>query len=270
MNNANPASFEAKDSLPIFALKWKEADTKASQVVADLEQYLDHRKKSLKDSDTNKAILTALLAYRGGPFQVRMMDLPKDKKAPVRDAIDCLKGDVLLSRGTSVFELRPEFSFLKIGGKVRTAEATTTELETTWGSVYRDGTHSEVPFSNILRLGYTRPSLVTVVAPHRHWSIFFDGEPAPSRNWREIEEGDQHDQSLRNDKIMDEVVSQAKRGGVVLVRYGEAGFICQHSNQAAFYIDNTLTRMTGKTGFRPLLEVTDQYQRKDFRWGSKS
>ena len=261
------------NNFPIFALKWQYADATAAKVIADLEeQHLDHRKKGLKNSDTNKAILAAILAYRGGPFQVRMMDLPKDKKDAVKDALECLKGDVLLSHGSSTYEVRPDFSFLRLGGKVRTIEATTTELETSWGAIYRDGTHSEVPFSSILRFGYARPSLVSVVAPHRHWSIFFDGEPAPSRNWREIEEQTdvhpQHDQFRRNDTVMDEVVVQAKRRGVSLVRYGEASFICQHPEQAAFYIDQTLVRMTGKTGFRPLLEIIDQYQRKDFRWGS--
>jgi hypothetical protein len=254
---------------PIFKLTWEPADATAAKVITDLEeQHLDHRLKSLKDPDTNKAILAAILAYRGGPFQVRMMDLPKDQKAPVKDALECLKGGVLLSHGNSVYEVRPDFSFLRIGGKVRTTSATTTELETASGAIYRDGTQSEVSFSSILRFGYARPCLVSVVAPHRHWSIFFDGEPAPSRNWREIEE--QTDAHPQHDKILDEVVTQAKRRGVVLVRYGEAGFICAHPEQAAFYIDQTLVRMTGKTGFRPLLEVTDQYQRTDFRWGSKA
>jgi len=257
------------NEFPIFALKWQHADATAAKVIADLEeQHLDHRLKSLKDSETNKAILTAILAYRGVPFQVRMMDLPKDQKAPVKDALECLRGDVLLSHGNSTYEIRPEFSFVRIGGKVKTIGATTTELETSWGATYRDGSHSEVQFSSFLRFGYARPSLVTVVAPHRHWSIFFDGEPAPSRNWREIEE--QTDVHPQHDKIMDEVVTQAKRRGVNLVRYGEAGFICQHPEQVAFHVDNTLTRMTGKVGFRPLLQIMDQYQRTDFRWGSKS
>jgi hypothetical protein len=253
---------------PIFALKWQHADATAAKVITDLEQHLDHRKKGLKDPDTNKAILAALLAYRRSPFQVRMGDLPKDKKAPVKDALECLKGDVLLSHGNSVYEVRPDFSFLRISGKVRTTSATTPELETASGAIYRDGTHSEIPFSSILRFGYARPSLVSVVAPHRHWSIFFDGAPAPSRNWREIEE--QTDAHPQHDKITDEVVTQAMRRGVVLVRYGEAGFICQNPDAAAFHIDNTLTRMTGKVGFRPLLEVTDQYQRTGHRWGSKA
>lgn len=252
---------------PIFQTKWQQADATAGQIIADLEQHLDHRKKSLKDPTTNKTILAAVLAYRGGPFQVCMGDLPKGHKEAVRDALEGLKGDVLLSLGNSTYEVRPEFSFLKVGGKVRTIGATTTELETAWGAIYRDGTHSEVPFSELRRFGYTRPSLVSVLAPHKHWSIIFDEEQTPSRNWRDLEE--QEGPNPSHDKVMNEVVVQAKRRGVSLARYGEAGFICQHPEHVAFHLDNTLTRMTGKTGFRPLLEVTDQYQRKTLRWGSR-
>jgi hypothetical protein len=253
---------------PTFALKWEHADAVAAGVISDLEGYLDHRMKGLKDSDTNKAILAALLAYRGGRFQVRLMNIPKGQKEAVKAALDCLKGDVLLSYPNETYEVRPEFSFLRIGGKVRTIEATTTELETSYGAIYRDDTHSEVPFQDFRRLGYIRPSLVRIPAPHKHWSIFFDDAPPPSQNWSKVEDdtGPKHDM---HEPLMNDIVVGAKLRGVNLVRYGENGFICHHPEQAAFYIDNTLTRKTGKVGFRPLLSFTDQYQRQDIRWGSK-
>jgi hypothetical protein len=253
---------------PIFQLKWQHSEPQAAQRIIELEQHLDHRKKSLKDPDTNKAILAAVLAYRGTPFKVVLGEIAEPLKPAVRDALVCLKGPVLLSLGSNTYQVRDEFAFLRIGGKVRTIEATTTEIETSWGSIYGDGTHSEIDFKDLVRFGYVKPSLVRIVAPHKHWAIAFDGEPAPSKNWIEIQE--QATPHPKHDYLMGEIVEQARRRGVAFLRFGEDAFVCQHPEQVAFWCDNTLTMTTGKHGLRPLLEVTDQWGRKDKRWGSRA
>jgi uncharacterized protein (UPF0216 family) len=252
---------------PIFALNWRHADKQGAERIAELEQHLDHRKKSLKDPDTNKAILAAVLAYRGTEFKVALGEIAEPLKPAVRDALECLKGPVLLSLGSNTYQVRDEFAFLRISGKVQTIEATTTEMETTSGAIYRDGSHGEREFKDFARFGFARPSLVTVVAPHRHWAIAFGEEPAPSPNWIEIVE--QATPHPRHDELMDEIVEQARRRGVALLRYREDGFICMHPAQTFFWINNTLTMVTGRYGLSPLLEVIDAYGRKDKRWGSR-
>ena len=266
---------------PILAMKWQHADAIGRELIEQLDQQLDHRKKGLSDPDTNRRVLAAFIAYRGGPFQVLMGNLHPNDKDPVRDALEGLKGNVLLScKDKNTYQFRDDFAYLRVGGKVRTLTATHTELETTWGAIYRDGTHSEVPFSSFPRFGYARPSLVRIVAPHRHWQIFFADQPAPSKNWQEMEETTRAAGTLegtnaerlaadQHEKIMEAVVHNAWRSGVKFIRYGEDSFICQNPEQAAFHLDNTLLRLTGKVGSRPLLEVTDAFQRKSLRWGSK-
>jgi hypothetical protein len=113
-----------------------------------------------------------------------------------------------------------------------------------------------------------KPSLVKVVAPHKHWAIAFGEEAAPSKSWIEIQE--QATQHLHHDELMDAIVEQGRRRGVAFLRYGEDSFVCRHPEQVAFWIDNTLTRTTGRHGLRPLLEFTDMYGRKDTRWGSRA
>ena len=255
---------------PILAMKWQHADAIGRELIEQLDQQLDHRKKGLSDPDTNRRVLAAFIAYRGGPFQVLMGNLHPNDKDPVRDALEGLKGNVLLScKDKNTYQFRDDFAYLRVGGKVRTLTATHTELETTWGAIYRDGTHSEVPFSSFPRFGYARPSLVRIVAPHRHWQIFFADQPAPSKNWQEMEEATEGTNHEQHEKIMEAVVHNAWRSGVKFIRYGEDSFICQNPEQAAFHLDNTLLRLTGKVGSRPLLEVTDAFQRKSLRWGSK-
>jgi hypothetical protein len=255
------------NNTPIFALKWTHADKQGAERIAELGQHLDHRKSSLKDPDTNAAILAAILAYRGTVFKIAIGKIPEHLKPAVRDALQCLKGDVLLSLGSNTYQVRDEFAFLRIGGKVQTTAATTTEMETSSGAIYRDGTHDEREFKDFARFGFARPSMVSIVAPHKHWAIAFGEVPAPSQNWIEMEE--QPTQHPRHEEIMAATVEQARRRGVILLRYREGSFICQHPAQVLFWINNTLTIVTGRYGLSPLLEVIDAYGRKDKRWGSR-
>ncbi|WP_445808992.1 hypothetical protein [Yoonia sp.] len=256
------------NNYPVFQMKWEHNDADAAQIITDLEQHLDKRKKGLKNPEQNRALLAGILAYRGGPFKVLVSQVPDAYKATLEDALECLKGPVLLSLGRNTYQVRDDYAFLKIRGTVRTKDAVTTEIETKWGAIYRDNTHHEVAFGDIGRFGYVKPSLVRVVAPHKHWAIAFGEEPTPSVNWIEIQE--QATQHPRHDELMDAIVEQGRRRGVAFLRYGEDSFVCKHPEQVAFWCDLTLTMTTGRHGLRPLLEFTDMYGRKDKRWGSRA
>lgn len=264
------------NNYPVFQMKWEHADADAAQIITDLEQHLDKRKKGLKNPEQNRALLAGILAYRGGPFKVLVSQIPDAYKATLEDAVECLKGPVLLSLGRNTYQVRDDYAFLKIRGTVRTKDAVTTEkrsfatieIETKWGAIYRDNTHHEVAFGDIGRFGYVKPSLVRVVAPHKHWAIAFGEEPTPSVNWIEIQE--QATQHPRHDELMDAIVEHGRRRGLAFLRYGEDSFVCKHPEQVAFWCDLTLTMTTGRHGLRPLLEFTDMYGRKDTRWGSRA
>lgn len=256
-----------ENSHPTFAPKWEHADKTGKDNISLLDNHLDHRKKGFSDVAITTTLLASLLAYRGGPFQVRMADIPKEYKAPLKDVLECLRGPVLLSLGDNVYEFREDYSFLRIGGKFRTIKSTVTELETSWGAIYRDGTHHELPFSSFPRFGYVRPAYVRIVAPHTHWHMFFSDEPTPSRNWQNLEET--CPEWPDHEFIMEKVVEFAARSGVRFIRHGSDSFICHAPEHVAFHLDNTLIRLSGKAGNRPLLEITDSYNRISRRWGAR-
>ena len=256
----------------LLTLKWQPHGTEAEHLISLVSEHLDKRKKHLKDDTRNRDVLTAILAARGGPLEVRYSTLPKDVKEAVREAVECLCGPVLTQeKGTSTYALRPEFSprgarFITkvVEGDGKRPLPTVT---TTFGTIYRDGTHGEVPFERIALLGFVKPSLVRIVAPHRHWGMFVDSDPVPSRQWRDIEEVQAPHPS--HEEIMGLVLDTAHLRGFVVHRYGEAGFLTNNPDGVGFILDEVLTRFTGKAGQKPLLNTTDIYGREHIRWGMK-
>ena len=256
-----------------FAIKWHTHENNAEQQVATALEHLDRRKKALKDEAVNKRIVTSLLAQRHGEFTVSMATIPKPLKEPLKEALECLVGSVLVrGKGKSAYALRgaymdPQAVFITGEPEVIYGRAVP-QIKTTHGLIYRDGSHSEVPFDELKLFGFAKPSLVRVVAPHEHWHIFISDKPAPSANWTELMETDTpHD---KHDEFMDLVTTQANRQGVAITRYGHDSFLCINPDTVAFHLDNALVRYTGKSGQRPLLEITDIYQRKVIRWGGKA
>jgi hypothetical protein len=141
-------------------------------------------------------------------------------------------------------------------------------VTTRFGTIYRDGSHSEIPFEDIRLFGYSKPSLVRIVAPHDHWRVFVDGEPAPSANWKDMDEvAEPHE---CHDELMDLIAAQGNMRGVAIARYGDDSFLAINPDAVLFIIDTTLIRFTGKSGQRLLLNITDHYQRQHIRWGSKA
>jgi len=69
---------------------------------------------------------------------------------------------------------------------------------------------------------------------------------------------------------MDLIAAQGNMRGIAMVRYGEDAFLAINADSALFTIDTTLIRYSGKSGQRPLLNITDIYQRQHIRWGSKA
>lgn len=257
----------------ILNTKWETCGHQAEHLVSQAIEHLDHRKKHLKNTTLNRDVVTAILAHRRGPFEVRYTSLPKGAKEAVRDAVGCLCGPVLTQeKGTSTYALKPEF--LAHDARFITKEAPSNgkrdkpTVSTIYGTVYRDGSHGEVPFEDIALLGFTKPCLVTVEAPHHHWHMLVDDMAPPSKNWRELEEV--NDQHPDHDALMEMVEDQCVARGVVAVRYGEASFLTANPDAVAFIIDSSLVRFTGKTGQRPLLTITDTYGRQHPRWGNKA
>lgn len=256
-----------------FTPKWETHGTPAEHLVSLAVEHLDRRKKHLKDDDLNRDVVTALLAHRRGPFEVRYSNLAKGYKEATREAVECLCGPVLAQeKGTSTYSLKdayraPDARFIT---KPKPADGKRPDpmVSTTYGTVYRDGTHGEVSFEDIGLLGFTKPSLVTIEAPHHHWHMFVGDMPPPSKNWQHIDEVDQP--HIDHDHLMDLVATHAIARGIVAVRYGEASFLTANPDAVAFTIDSTLVRFTGKTGQRPLLTITDTYGRKHVRWGNKA
>jgi hypothetical protein len=256
----------------ILTLKWETHGEHAEHLVSQAAEHLDKRKKHLKDDDLNRDILTAILAQRGGPFEVRYTQLPKNVREAVRGAVECLCGPVLLSLpGTTTYALKddwrpPEARFItkenNPSGKRRGSV-----VKTKFGTVYRDGSHDEVPFENISLLGYFKPCLLTIVAPHHHWQIFTGEMPPPSKNWKELEEVEQA--FPRHDELMELIVMTALYRGIDVVRYGEASFITNNVDAVANILDITLIRFTGRAGQRAVLTGKDIYGRTFHRWGGK-
>lgn len=116
--------------------------------------------------------------------------------------------------------------------------------------------------------GYSKPSLVQIVAPHQHWHMFVGEEPTPSANWQQMLEAE-HQHECHNE-LMELIADQGNMRGIATTRYGEDGFLAINPDSVIFTIDTTLIRFTGKSGQRPLLNITDIYNRQHIRWGSKA
>lgn len=257
-----------------LTLKWETHGNDAEHLVSQVCEHLDKRNKHLKDDALNRQVVTAILAAREGVLEVRLSSLPKKYKETVKAAVEALTGPVLTRASrTSNYELRDEYK--TANALFQTHHITQGDMDryalpvhTTYGTIYRDGTHGEVPFDKIGRIGYVKPSLVRIVAPHHHWQMFVDGEPTPSRQWQHLDEvSDEHP---IHEEVMEAVVSQARRRGIVVVRYGTDGFITPAPDALVFTLDTALVRICNRSGQRPLLHVTDIYGRTHTRWGSKA
>lgn len=256
-----------------FTLKWNTHGNEAEHLVFMAKEHLDRRNKYLKDEGTNHNIVTNILAHKAGEFHVILGDIPKDAREPLKAALEGLTGPVLTrGSGRATYALREAYT-------ASTARFTTDAIdlssgrpappvETRFGTIYKDGSHSEVPFKDIKLFGYSRPSLVQIVAPHHHWKIFLSDAPPPSANWENITEVDEHHEC--HDELMNLIVDHGKLRGVVITRYGGDSFLTINPDSVLFTIDTTLVRYSGKSGQRPLLKVTDIYQRTHTRWGSKA
>lgn len=255
-----------------LVMKWTPHGNEAEQLINKAYEHLDLRKKHLKDEDKNRRILASILAQRLGEFVVQMPLVDKDDREALRGVLECLTGPVLTrGKGKAAYALREAYTAsdaLFITGENHVVEGRPiSQIKTGHGTIYRDGTHSEVPFEAIKLFGYSKPCLVRVVAPHEHWHMFMDDKAAPSANWKALDESDTpHD---KHDDFMDLVASQANMRGVAIARYGEDAFLATIPDAVVFTIDTTLVRYTGKTAQKPLLTITDIYQRQHLRWGSK-
>ena len=256
-----------------FAIKWHTHGDEAEQLVNKALEHLDGRKKALKDEATNKQVVISLLAQRHGEFAVVMTAIPKPLREALREALECLCGPVLVrGSGRSTYALREEYrasdvSFITLPPSEVIGRPSPL-VKTIYGTTYRDGTHGEIPFGDIKLFGYSRPSLVTIVAPHRHWQMFVGDEAAPSANWQTLTETEDHHEC--HDELMSLIVSQGNMRGVAISRYSHDSFLAINPDAVVFTIDTTLVRYTGKSGQRPLLNITDIYQRQHLRWGGKA
>ena len=257
----------------IFTIKWNTHGNETEQLINKALEHLDGRKKHLKDDTKNRRIVTSILAQRMGEFTVVLGNIHKDDVDALKGVLECLTGPVLtLGKGRSTYALReaymaPTAQFITDSTDDPTRRPTP-PVTTKFGTIYRDGSHSEVPFEDIRLFGYSKPSLVRIVAPHQHWHMFLDNELTPSANWKDmIETPRLHDS---HDELMDLIAAQGNMRGIAMVRYGEDAFLAINADSALFTIDTTLIRYSGKSGQRPLLNITDIYQRQHIRWGSKA
>lgn len=255
----------------LLSIKWIPFGNEAEHLINKAYEHLDLRKKHLKCSDRNKRVLASVLAQRTGEFTVQMPLIPEGDRDAVRSVLECLSGPVLTrGSGRATYALREAYrdcqAVFTTGEKHIAQGRQVPLIKTGHGTIYRDGTHDEVPFEDIKLFGYSKPSLVRIIAPHEHWHIFLSDKPAPSANWIEMVESDQpHDE---HDTLMELVSSQGNMRGVAIARYGHDAFIAIDPDAVLFTLDNTIHRYSG-SGQRPLVEVTDIYQRKHLRWGSK-
>lgn len=256
-----------------FTIKWNTHGNDSVQLVNKALEHLDGRKKHLKDDTKNRRIVTSILAQCMGEFTVVLGNIHKDDVDALKGVLECLTGPVLtLGKGRSTYALReaymaPTAQYVTDSTDDPTKRPTP-PVTTRFGTIYRDGSHSEVPFEDILLFGYAKPSLVRIVAPHQHWHMFLGDDPTPSPNWKDmIEATKPHDS---HDELMDLIAAQGNMRGIAMVRYGEDAFLAVNADSALFTIDTTLIRFSGKSGQRPLLTITDIYQRQHIRWGSKS
>ena len=253
-------------------LKWNCNSNQSKAIVKDLKTYLDGRKASLKNDAQNERVLEAIVASRGRPFNFKPSELPKDFKVTVKDALACLCGPVLARcAGKDNYEVKAEYlTGWNTGEPIKTVtigEQKTPPIITKFNNHYTDGSHGEVDFCDIGLLKYSAASLVTIEHPNSHWAMFFDGKPAPSVNWEELD-GEDDLEHPAHDNLMNRIVDQGFLMGHQLVRYRGCSFLTINGDACAFMIDQVILRMTGKVGLKCLLTVTDRYGRTSPRWGS--
>ena len=258
---------------PILAIKWQPHGNEAEHLISMVVEHLDTRKKHLKDDTINREIVASLLAQRLGEFTVKLGDLDKAHTEALKAALERLTGPVL-TRGTGRYTYALREAYIDPTAQFITADKgdptkrPVPAIRTRNGLIYRDGTHSEVPFSEIALFGFTKPSLVRVVAPHQHWHMFLDDAPTPSASWKELPESTTP--HPKHDELMNLVVDQGISRGVGITRYGEDAFLALNPDAVIFAADNTILRYSGKSGQRVLMNVTDIYGRTHIRWGNKA
>lgn len=255
-----------------FYLKFKPHGNEAEQLVNQAIDHLDLRKKHLQNDERNRRIVSSILAQRLGPFVVSMSAIDKADREAVRAVLEGFVGPILTRvKGRSTYALREEYR--DPSAKFSTAKDTSLKgrqspsVTTAFGTIYEDGSHSEVPFEHIKFVGFAKPSLVRIVAPHKHWEIFLGDTPPPSVNWRELTESDTEHPD--HDQLMDFVLEQAFMNGAPMVRYGSDAFITGTPDPAIFAIDNSISRYSGRASQRPLIEIIDSYKSQHIRWGGK-
>lgn len=138
----------------IFDIKWNTYGNEAEQLLNQALEHLDGRKKHLKDDTTNRRIVTSILAQRMGEFTVVLGNIRKDDVDALKGVLKCLTGPVLtLGKGRSTYALReaympPTAKFITDDTDDNTSRPVP-PVSTRFGTIYRDGSHSEVPFEDI-------------------------------------------------------------------------------------------------------------------------
>jgi hypothetical protein len=252
----------------VYSTNWQPHGREAEQAIEHLSQHLDHRLKSLKDEDRTRRILSGFLAVREGPFDLYTTKVPKADQPALRDAVDGLTGPVLKRVSGHKNRYRIDPNVLPYSTKVKTIGGDNrAKLETRWGAIYTDNSFDHLPFEAFGRIGYAKPQLVEILAPHHHWGIFFGETEAPSRFWHELDEVDglEHPQ---HDELMNYILERAALRGVHVLRYRDNGFICGNHQQFVRQLDNNIARFTNTSGRKALLRVTDEYGRTLPRPGS--
>ena len=256
-----------------FAIKWHTHGDEAEQLVNKALEHLDLRKKVLKDSAINREVVTSILAQRMGEFTVVLGTTDSTHTEALKGVLECLTGPVLTrGSGRATYALREAYMAPDARFITKPIEDTSKRpvppIATRFGTIYRDGSHSEVPFEDIRLFGYSKPSLVRIVAPHQHWHMFLDGTPTPSASWKDLIEATVPHQ--QHEELMNLIEEQGNRRGVAISRYGEDAFLSVNPDAVLFTIDNAILRYSGKSGQRVLLNVVDIYGRTHLRWGNKT
>ena len=138
-----------------FAIKWNTHGNETEQLVNKAIEYLDLRKKSLKDDAKNRRIVTSILAQRMGEFTVVLGNIHKDDVDALKGVLECLTGPVLTrGKGRATYALREAYTAPKAqlitDSTDDPTKRPTPPVTTKYGTIYRDGSHSEVPFEDIL------------------------------------------------------------------------------------------------------------------------
>ncbi|WP_142494321.1 hypothetical protein [Thalassovita litoralis] len=68
---------------------------------------------------------------------------------------------------------------------------------------------------------------------------------------------------------MNHIVDRAALRGIQAVRYDEGSFLTSNPDALGMLLDGELVRLSGRSGQKPLLTITDTYGRQHKRWGGK-